>query len=250
MMNDEIIFEDEQGNRIMREDLAYVTKGHVDFSLIGREQIPFEAIELHQKARQEGQQYGNYDKAIELLKKTCLMADHWPYPPYDLAFTYLLQKNYEEALKYYKLTNQLEPRGFFTAKTAIYALEGELEERFPAGLYLAYLKIEWTDNEQEKLEIASSIAQQYPDFAPAWKELATLHDDSTQRMQAIETGLSKKPDAETEGNLLINKALVLDKEGNTEEAIAILGNLILDSNVTLANDAMSKFVLNQIINRS
>jgi hypothetical protein len=43
---------------------------------------------------------------------------------------------------------------------------------------------------------------------------------------------------------------VLDKEGKTEEAIAILGNLILDSNVTLANDAMSKFVLNQIIHRN
>ncbi|EAY27522.1 tetratricopeptide repeat protein [Microscilla marina] len=249
-MSNDVIFEDEQGNRITREDLAYVTKGHVDFALIGREQIPFEAIELHQKARQEGQQYGNYDKAIELLKKTCLMADHWPYPVYDLAFTYLLQKNYEQALQYYRLTDELEPRGFFTAKTAIYALEGELDGRFPPGLYLTYLKIEWTDNEQEKLEIASSIAQKCPDFAPAWKELATLHDDSTQRMKAIAAGLAQNPDAETEGNLLINKALVLDKEGKTEEAIGILGNLIMNNNVTLANDAMSKFVLNQIINRS
>lgn len=248
-MSNEIIFEDEQGNRIMREDLASITKGHVDFSLIGREQIPFEAIELHQKARQEGQ-YGNYDKAVELLKQTCMMAAHWPYPSYDLAFTYLLQKDYENALKYYRLTDKLEPRGFFTCKTAIYALEGEIEGRFPEGLYVAYVKIEWMDKEQDKMEIASSITQQCPDFAPAWKELASLYDGSEKRMEAIETGLTKKPDAETLGNLLINKALVLDMEGKTQEAIAILGNLILDSEVTLANDAMSKFILTQIVNRS
>lgn len=240
----DIIFEDEQGNRITRDDLTNVT-GSVDFSLIGRESIPFEAIEMHQRARQEGQ-YGRYAQAIDLLTKTSQLAPKWPYPLYDMAYTYLLQKEYEQALTYYRLTNRLEPRGFFTCKTAIYALEGETEGRFPKGQYLHYLGIEWTDDEDEKLAIAREITQKTPDFAPAWKELVNLLTDHTERMEAVEAGLSKQPDLETKGNLLINKALLLDRQNQTKEAINILGNLILDSEITLTNEAMGKFVLSQL----
>ncbi|OJJ14530.1 hypothetical protein BKI52_42910 [marine bacterium AO1-C] len=243
----DIIFEDEQGNRITREDLANVT-GKIDFSLIGRESIPFEAIEMHQMARQEGQ-YGRYAQAIDLLTKTHQLAPDWPYPLYDLAYTYLLQKDFEQALAYYRLTNRLEPRGFFTCKTAIYALEGEMDKLFPVGQYLHYLSIEWTNDEDEKLEIAKAITEQTPDFAPAWKELANLLTDTSQRAEVIETGLSKQPDLETKGNLLINKALVLDMQNRTNEAIDILGNLVLDSDVTLTNEAMGKFVLAQLASR-
>ena len=243
----DIIFEDEQGNRITREDLANVT-GKIDFSLIGRESIPFEAIEMHQMARQEGQ-YGRYAQAIDLLTKTHQLAPNWPYPLYDLVYTYLLHKDFEQALAYYRLANRLEPRGFFTCKTAIYALEGEAEKRFPTGQYLHYLSIEWTNDEDEKRAIAQSIADQTPDFAPAWKELAHLLSDSAKRAEVIEVGLSKQPDLETKGSLLINKALVLDMQNKTKEAIQILGNLVLDSEVTLANEAMGKFVLAQLASR-
>ena len=201
---------------------------------------------MHQRARQEGQ-YGRYDQAIDLLNKTSQLAPKWPYPLYDLAYTYLLQKDYEQALGYYRLTNRLEPRGFFTCKTAIYALEGESEGRFPQGQYLNYLSIEWTDDEDEKLAIAREITQKAPDFAPAWKELVNLLTDSTERMEAIEAGLSKQPDLETKGNLLINKALLLDRQNQTKDVINILGNLILDSEVTLTNEALGKFVLAQLV---
>ena len=243
----DIIFEDEQGNRITREDLANVT-GKIDFSLIGRESVPFEAIEMHQKARQEGQ-YGRYPQAIDLLTKSHQLAPDWPYPLYDLAYTYLLQKDFEQALAYYHLTNDLEPRGFFTCKTAIYALEGEVAKRFPVGQYLHYLSIEWTNDEDEKLDIARAITEQTPSFAPAWKEMANVLTDTSRRSEVIEIGLSKQPDLETKGNLLINKALVLDLQNQTEEAIQVLGNLVLDSEVTLTNEAMGKFVLAQLASR-
>ncbi|HAS40434.1 MAG TPA: hypothetical protein DCS93_08145 [Microscillaceae bacterium] len=243
----DIIFEDEQGNRITREDLANVT-GKIDFSLIGRESVSFEAIEMHQMARQEGQ-YGRYSQAINLLNQSHQLAPDWPYPLYDLAYTYLLQKDFEQALAYYRLTNRLEPRGFFTCKTAIYALSGETEKLFPVGQYLHYLGIEWTNDEDEKLEIARNITEKTPNFAPAWKELANLLTDTTKRAEAIETGLLQKPDLETKGNLLINKALVLDMQDQTKEAIQVLGDLVLDSEVTLTNEAMGKFVLAQLASR-
>lgn len=241
----DIIFEDKQGNYIMRDDLSQISKS-VDFSLIAKETIPLKARELHQQARQEGQ-YGNYKRAIELLKQTHLMIPQWPHPLYDMAFTYLLQKEYTKALRYYHQTNCLEPRGFFACKVAIYALEGELKGVFPPGLYLAYLRIDWTNNVREKLEIVTSISQQCPTFAPAWKELAQLLDDKNERIKAIENGLKHNPDVETRGNLLINKAMLLDSEGKTDEAIAILGNLILDKEVTLTNNTWGKFVLAQIV---
>ncbi len=49
----------------------------------------------------------------------------------------------QQALKYYKMADSLEPKGFYTAKTAVYALEGERSGKFPAGTYAAFLQIEF-----------------------------------------------------------------------------------------------------------
>lgn len=241
---DRLIFKDSSGHTLSQSDLTSAT-GEVNYEIMDNKAIDPKAQSLHREARALGQE-GQYDQAITKLTEAISIQPEWAYPTYDLAFTYLLKGDYENALKFYKKTDALEPQGFFTAKTALYALEGEKAGKFPKGLYMAYLQIEWTEDRNKKLEMAKTITQQAPEFAPAWKELSGLSEDKKERLNAIEQGLSKNPDAETKGMLLINKALILDSDGNKEEAKKLLGNLIFSPDVTRGNTALAKFTLKTI----
>ena len=203
------------------------------------------AKNLHEEARVLGQS-GQYDESIRKLEAAMDLDPTWAYPVYDLAFTYLLKGDSVKALQFYQKTDELQPKGFFTTKTALYTLEGEQAGKFPSGLYMAYMQIEWTQDANEKFQIARTITDHVPDFAPAWKELANLLDDNTQRLNVIDTGLSKDPDAETQGVLLINKAIILDDNGKKEEAKKILGDLIFSAATTTANVELAKFALKSI----
>lgn len=207
--------------------------------------IDEKAVSLHQAARESGQA-GKYDEAISQLTEAIQLAPTWAYPPYDLAFTYLLKGDADNALKFYKKADELEPEGFFSTKTAVYALEGEKTGKFPKGIYIAYMQIEWTDDETEKLEIAKVITEKVPDFAPAWKGLALLLTDDSERLAAIEQGLSKSPDAETKGVLLINKALILNEKGEQDATKQLLDNLIFSPDATLGNVEIAKYALKSI----
>ena len=240
----EIIFKDSLGHSLTKNDLAKIT-GQVNYEIIGDQTIDPLAIELHQEARELGQA-GKYDLAILKLEEAIKLQPTWAYPVYDLAFTYLLKNDFQNALKYYKKTNELEPKGFFTVKTALYTLEGEMSGNFPKGLYMEYLKIEWTNNFNKKLEITKKITQKVPNFAPAWKELAILLKDNDEKLEAIEQGLSQHPDAETEGILIINKAAILNDIGKKDEAKQLLGNLIFSSQTTTGNIELAKFTLKSI----
>jgi len=240
----EVLFSDSLGNTLSKKDLLNVT-GKVNYEIIGIQNIDSKARMLHQEARKLGQ-VGKYDMSIVKLREAIKIQPDWAYLTYDLAYTYLLKGDFDNALLFYKKTDELEPNGFFTAKTAIYSLEGEKIGKFPKGLYISYLQIEWSDNLTEKIEIAKTITEQIPDFAPAWKELANLLDDETEKLNAIEQGLLRKPDAETKGILTINKAIILNNRGNKGEAKNLLGNLIFSPDVTLGNLELAKFVLKTI----
>jgi tetratricopeptide (TPR) repeat protein len=212
---------------------------------MGNQNIDPTAERLHQEARKLGES-GEYDLCISKLEEAIKIEPAWAYPTYDLAFTYLLKGDFDNALKYYKKTDELEPKGFFTAKTALYTLEGEKSGKFPKGLYLEYMQIEWTDDYNRKLDIAKTITQEVPDYAPAWKEFADLLNDKIERLKAIEKGLSKDPDADTKGILLINKAIILNDNGKKEEAKQLLSDLISSSDVTTGNIGLAKFTLKSI----
>lgn len=239
-----LIFKDSLGHILNKSDIASAT-GLVNYEILEDKKIDPRAQSLHQEARKLGQA-GKYDEAIIKLNEAVTIQPDWAYPIYDLAFTYLLKGDNENALHFYRKTDELKPNGFFTAKTAIYSLEGEKSGKFPEGLYMAYLQIEWTQDVNKKIEIARTITQQTPGFAPAWKDLANLLDDKKERLQAIEQGLSKNPDAETKGMLIINKALIIGNDGNKEEARNILGNLIFSPEVTTGNIELAKFALQSI----
>ncbi len=244
MSTSKIIFTDSLGNEISKEELTKST-GTYNYAIHGIEKVPQSAILLHNTAREHGQN-GEYGKAIVTLNLAQEKAPNWAYPVYDLAYTYLLKNDFDNALKYYRLTDSLAPKGFFTSKVALYTLEKEKKGEFQQGLYRMYTALEWINDPKEKLEMTELLISKFPTFAPGWKDYSSLLEGE-KRKKAIEKGLTLNPDVETKGILLINMALIIHDEGNKEQSIKILTDLIFDSNSTFGNIELAKFVLNNII---
>jgi len=240
-----IIFKDKLGNQITLKDLEGAT-GNYDWQIVSNKNIPKEANQLHQEARALGQN-GDYNGTIKKLNKAYGIAPNWPYPVYDLAFTYMLKKDFENALKYYMLTDSIQPSGFFTAKTAVWCLRKEKEGEFKQGLYSAFVQLEWVQDEGVKLELLKNILEKYPTFAPAWKEYANRIENIDERLSAVKKGLNCYPDLETKGSLLIDEAIITNLKGDTEKAIDKLGRIIVNSETTISNKEMAKFVLASLV---
>ncbi|WP_237275911.1 tetratricopeptide repeat protein [Tenacibaculum ovolyticum] len=241
--NNRIEFTDANGNKISKKELATST-GRFNYEVYGVEGVSDLAKSLHNQARQLGQS-GDYISAIKKLNEANKEAPNWPYPLYDLAYTYLLLDDHENALKYYRITNKMAPKGFYTSKTALHTLERENKGELKRGLYKSYLSLQWINNPTEKKEIIKLLVKKYPSFAPAWKDYSDLLMNE-ERLAAIEKGLEQNADVETKGILLINKALVINEKGSFKEAAELLTSVIFDLNATLGNIEMAKFVLNNI----
>ena len=239
--NGTVIFRGGDGRELTLNELAGET-GRIRYEIVGNVNVPAEAESLHKQARQAGGS-GDYKEAISLLERAAKLAPDWPYPAYDMAFTYLLMKDYENAQRYYRKTIELAPRGFFTAITALDALGREEKGDLPAGTYLTYLSLEWMDDPAKKAEAVRQLVKRVPSFAPAWKALAFLTEDVAERVTAIENGLSANPDVETKGILQINKAMVLDGDGDHDGAVRLLGELANDPSSTYETEHMAKVTL-------
>ncbi|GLZ02784.1 hypothetical protein Acsp03_02510 [Actinomadura sp. NBRC 104412] len=208
--------------------------------------VPAEAQRLHQQARMAGQE-GDYDGALRLLERAHAQAPDWPYPPYDAAFTYVLMGDIVQAERAYAQVDQMAPRGFFTCKTSLHILRRELAGELHEGFARAFLMLEFLDDPGRKRAILEGIVAQFPDFAPAWKELAgLLTDDPDARLRAIESGLAATPDAETKGQLLLNKALIVNQRGDRDEAVRMLRDLVADPESTLSTVSLAKMTLEQL----
>jgi len=236
-----VIFRGADGRTLTMEELRGVT-GTFRYEIVGGANVPAEAQLLHKQAQHAGGA-GDLKEALALLERASKLAPQWPYPLYDMAYTYLLMNDFEKARQYYRKTVELAPRGFFTAITALDTLEREQKGDFPTGTYLAYLSLEWMDDHGKRAEAVRYLAKRAPRFAPAWKELAKISDGDTERLAAIEKGLAAEPDAETKGMLQIDKALVLSRQGDHEGAVRLLGELALDSKSTYSTEHLAKVTL-------
>jgi tetratricopeptide (TPR) repeat protein len=212
-----VVFRAADGRTLTMADLRGLTDTF-QYEILGKSNVPAEAEALHKQARQAGGA-GDYRKAINLLERASSLAPAWPYPVYDMAFTYLLMKDADSARKHYRKTVELAPRGFFTALTALDALDREAKGDLPTGTYLTYLSLEWMDDPGKKVEAVRQLIKRVPGFAPPWKEQAMQADTDAEKLAAIEKGLATNPDGETKGILLINKALIMDRSGDHEAAV-------------------------------
>lgn len=242
-----LIFRDASGRLLTKEDLKNVT-GTVNWSLVGGDHVPEAAAALHEQGRAAGGN-GDYAKAIELFGKSHDAAPTWPYPLYDLAYTYSLMDQPEKALPIYERVLALAPRGFFTAMTTVDCLRREAAKEWPAGMCKRYQLIEFAEPGERKAALEAVVAAA-PGIAAAWKDLALKVEDDAQRLVALDKALSHNPDPETRGFVLSNKALVLDRLGKRSEAIKILGELALDPRSPLDVEQLSKLALAQMIARA
>jgi|RhiMetdeSRZDD1v2_1073273.scaffolds.fasta_scaffold153130_2 tetratricopeptide (TPR) repeat protein len=240
-----VIFRAADGRTLTMADLQGLS-GPLQYEILYKSDVlPAEAESLHKQARQAGGA-GDYKKAIALLERASSLAPAWPYPVYDMAFTYLLMKDAEKARKHYRKTVELAPRGFFTAITALDALEREANGDLPAGTYLAYVSLEWMDDAVKKADAVRQLIKRVPDFAPTWKAQAMQADTDAEKLAAIEKGLAANPDGETKGILLINKALIMERSGDHEGAVRLLGELALNPASTYATEHLAKVTLANI----
>ena len=99
------------------------------------------------------------------------------------------------------------------------------------------------DDPAQKADAVRQLVKRVPSFAPAWKEQAMQADTDADKLAAIEKGLAASPDGETKGILQINKALILDRSGDHEGAVRLLGELALDPASTYATEHLAKATL-------
>ena len=244
MARSPVIFTDASGRRLTLAALRRGAGQH-RWEPVGARRVPARALALHQQARRLGAA-GDYAAALPLLGQAAAAAPRWPYPPYDRAFALLLMGRAEAALAAYEQVERLAPDGFYTLATALWALRGERDGRFPPGTYRAFVGIESAPDRAAKQALAESLVRRLPRYAPGWKELAALRDDPAARQVAIDAGLAADPDRETRGILLLNQAVLLQAVSRPA-AIELLGGLILDPASSPASVALAKTLLTLIL---
>ena len=242
----ELIFSNDAGARRAGDpgDLAQPS-ATLDWQVVGVGSIPPKAQALHEEAQLAGSR-GDYDKALKLLDQAHLLAPDWPYPLYDAAYTHMLKGDLAKAEALYEQVDKMSPRGFFTNKTSLDCLRRERTGKVPAGFCKGFEALEWVADPAQKRAALEAVVAKTPGYPPAWLKLEEVLDDDRARLDAIQKGLSGEPDAETKGMLLLNKAVVMNRQGDKAGALKLLGELVADSATTLGVEALAKSSIDMI----
>ena len=203
--------------------------------------VPDEATRLHEEGRRLGAA-GKHAAALAMFDRAALLAPAWPYPPYDKAFTLLLMGKDADALAAYQEVDALAPRGFFTSKTAVWALQAEARTRFPKGTYASFLKLDWLPASAARTAV-DAFARGLPAWAPIYTKLAKHADTPEHALALLDTGLALDCDVETRGMLALNRALVLRHLGKDADADAALRELLALPGVTQAAEVFAAQLL-------
>lgn len=234
----DVVYKDKAGRVLTRNDLKNLN-GAFKWEISQTTPVSSEAKRLHELGRTAGQK-GDSATALRHFEAAAKAEPRWPYPVYDAAFTYLLQKDFPKAREFYRRVDAMAPRGFFTVKTAVHTLDLEQRQKLPAGTYLQFVSLEWMNDKNQVKQAALDMTVRTPAFAPAWKTAALLEPDPARKLALIEKGLSVAPDLETRGFLLLNKAAVLQARGDKTAALQILGDLALDPSSPSDVEALAK----------
>ncbi|GAA4271799.1 hypothetical protein U6A24_14510 [Aquimarina gracilis] len=252
-----IEFADDKGNKISKTELEkYTETFSYDAVYYKKNDVTQLASSFYEQGKKYQKETDN-KKAIEEFKKAHKEAPNWIYPIYNLAVLYLLEDDYENALKYYQLADEIAPKGFYATKVALHTLQREKVGNLKKGVYKNYLLLELEGlltgegsiNRFVNKSAIRELLDEADTFAPIWKDYALFLDTTEEKLNAIEKGLAQDPDIETKGVLLINKAIFSNENGDFKKATKILVNVIFDPNSTVSNVEMAKFYLNSIIKK-
>jgi len=214
-----VVFTDSEGRTPSPEELPRARRT-IRWGIRFDGRINPEAERLHEEGRAAGAK-GEFDRAIALLTQASELNPDWPYPIYDRAFSHLLKQEFELARVDYRKVLELSPKGFFMAAQTLDMLEREAAGEFPEGLSIGLATLPDMPEEQRR-SIADQLVQKFPSCPAGWQAHANFVNDSAPRLEAIDHGLAARPDPDTRGFLLVNKALVLANLGKVDPAVEIL----------------------------
>jgi tetratricopeptide (TPR) repeat protein len=240
----DIVITDEKGRQMTPDDLANFT-GTLNWSIEDKKDIPEKAQNLLNLGREAGAA-GNYDEAVRVLEQAAAAAPGWAYPIYEAAYTHLLMGDLEKAERDYLRVEKLEPRGFFTYQSELDCVRRERAGEFKTGTCQSYVLLSDMPRSAEKQSALKKLLDSSPSLAPAWEKLAGLCDSDQEAMEAIDRGLASRPDPQTRGSLLLNKALILNRQGQYKETIALLEDLVSAPDSSLDTVAKAKYTIGNI----
>lgn len=224
---DEVVFTAKDGRELKVREVIEWNNAASQWTPPEGVEIPEEAQKLYEEGREHGMKQQR-DEALAAFRKAAEMVPQWPHPRHDIAFVHLLTGEWGDALAMFKEVEAMEPKGFFNAKTAIWALEKEGNQELPQGIYRAYAQVGWIQEPQQRAQELHKMVSAAPGFAPAWKDLAGFVQDPGQAQQVLNNGIAAEPDADTLGGLLANLAMVYLACGQTDEAMEMLGHMTMD----------------------
>lgn len=240
----DVVYQDPNGNVLTLTEIRKFAGGLSWEAMQGIE-ITEKVQDVHRAGRRYAQE-GEHDKALYAFTNAAQAVPNWPLPVHDMANIFLLEENFDRALEYYRKVDEMAPRGYFATKTAIHYLQKEQKGKCPRGTYLKYINAGWEADSTRKVQMLDDILQECPEFAPAWKEKVFLSDSDEEGLRYIDQGLASNPDPETRGILLINRAMILARQGDVETAVAILGDLAVSPDTTLENEYLARAALKQM----
>jgi hypothetical protein len=133
----------------------------------------------------------------------------------------LWQDDFESSLRDFQKTIELAPGGFHEAEVAVDTLTRESAGEFARGLYAVFARLEHMPKDQRCFIVGQLLAKN-PTFAPGWREQANCVAEPVPCLEVIERGLSSRPDRQTRGLLLVQKAMTMSSIGDTDGAVNVL----------------------------
>lgn len=172
--------------------------------------VPRASITYHARGR-EARHAGEFERAIDLLTASAVLAPQWAYSFYDRASAHLMAGNATNALDDYRHALELAGRSFFQAITAIHTLQRERNGELAEGTWRAFVALQHGANPGglARRDALRRFVTQVPTFAPAWLQHSQLEPSPARRLATLEQGFAATPDSETAGLLQIHKALAL-----------------------------------------
>ena len=191
---------------------------------------------------------GKYKEALADLERAAGLAPQWPYPLYDMAFTYLLMKDFEKRESIIERRSSWHLAGSSLPSRPWILSRGKRRAIFRLGPTLHTCP--WSGRRTpgrkwRKCENSSNGFQPSRGLERTRGARGRHHREAHRHRKWFE-GKSRR---QTMGVLQINKALILSRMEDYEGAVRFLGELVFDPASTYATEHMGKVALASIAKR-
>lgn len=205
-----------------------------------------EVLKLHNIGRKFGRE-GKLKEGIKNMEMALAKQKKAPTILYDLAYTYMMNNDSINALRCYKLLDNLIPDGYFLNKTYIKILEDEIAGKLPKGFCLIFTQIEDSPKSEKKVKYLEELLKVTNNYPPLVKEYLKAIDNSARYESLINETLKKDVDPETRG-FLLNALANMYIKTNIDQSVKYWNNILEDTKSTTQWKELAKFFLSGYCN--